>query len=548
MTKPFWYKQEESSKYLENGTWRATISDSWDLNATEAPTKDAIEDTTATLSWAKAKLWIDRVALSLVEAGIGRDEVVVIQLPNSVELHLLRVACEKAGILCVPVLSNMREAEMKYSLGYTDAVAVVIPWTYRGFDYVEMITKIRPELPGLKHVFIAGNDATEGKLSLNNLAPQPIEGSYPPDFLEKRRYQPQDVSIICLTSGTTGFPKFVEYPAATSGIADNLIEILKLGSNDIIAAIAPATRGPNVVVYYAAPRVKAKIVMLPWAGAREALKQIAQKKVTVACLVPTQLAMMQEEAEKQHYDLTSVRIWLCAGSLLPSPLAKAVEKKMGGTVLSQYGAVDFGVMTLALPEDSFETRVSTVGKPRFKDEVKIVDDSGQEVSKGASGEVMGKGPYCALGYYKDTKATREVWNQEGWYATGDLGRFDEEGNLVIVGRKKDLIIRGGQNIYPSEIEGLLITHPKIQNVAVVAMPDPVMGERACAYIVPAGKELLTMGEMVSFLMEKGIAPFKIPERLEVIDKIPMVSDGQKLDKKALARDIANKLSAEGSSK
>ncbi|MFC2021138.1 AMP-binding protein, partial [Chloroflexota bacterium] len=138
------------------------ISEVWDQNAAEVPTKDAIEDQSTTLTWDDAKQWIDRVALSLVEAGIGRGEVVVVQLPNSIELHLLRVACEKSGILCLPILSNMRESEMKYSLAFTDAAAVVIPWTYRGFNYVEMIAKIRPELPGLKHIFVAGNEVPEG--------------------------------------------------------------------------------------------------------------------------------------------------------------------------------------------------------------------------------------------------------------------------------------------------------------------------------------------------------------------------------------------------
>ncbi len=308
MAKPTWYRHEDIKRYVDDGTWRATISQVWDLNAIEAPTKDAIADQTTTLSWADAKQWIDRVALSLVAAGIGRDEVVVVQLPNSIELHLLRVACEKAGILCLPVLSNMRESEMKYTLAYTDAVAVVVPWTYRDFDYVEMIAKIRPALSGLRHVFVAGNEVPDGMPSISHLARQPIEKSYLPDYLEKRRYNPPDVSIICLTSGTTGFPKFVEYPAAASGVADDFIEVLKLTSSDVVAAIAPATRGPNVAVYFAAPKVKAKIVMLPWTDAKEALRQIIQKRVTVACLVPTQLAMMQEEADKQHYDLTSVRI------------------------------------------------------------------------------------------------------------------------------------------------------------------------------------------------------------------------------------------------
>ncbi|MFC2021011.1 AMP-binding protein, partial [Chloroflexota bacterium] len=279
--------------------------------------------------------------------------------------------------------------------------------------------------------------------------------------------------------------------------------------------------------------------------AEEVLRWIEQKRITVPCLVPAQLAMMQEEADKQHYDLTSVRIWLCAGSLLPPSLAEAVERKIGGVVLSQYGAVDFGLATVPLPDDSFETRSSTVGKPWFGAEIKIVDDNGQEVSEDAWGGVMAKSRYSALRYYKDPEATEAVWDKDGWYNTGDLGRFDNDGNLVIVGRKKDLIIRGGQNIYPAEVESLLVTHPTINNVAVVAMPDPVMGEKACAYIVPAGIELLTMEDMVSFLKGKGIASFKIPERIEFVDSFPMVSEGQKIDKKVLAQDIAQKLQAGG---
>ena len=220
MAKPTWHKkQKEVNRYVKNGTWRTTISRVWDQNAVEVPDKDAIEDLTARLTWAEAKRWIDRVALSLVETGIERDEVVALQLPNSVELHLMRVACEKAGVLCLPILSNMRESEVKYSLGYTNAAAIVIPMVYRNFDYAAMIEKIRPALPRLRHVFIIGSEVPGSYLSISDLAKQPIEKRFSPDFLEQRRYQPQDVSFIGLTSGTTGFPKFVEYPAAATVIS-----------------------------------------------------------------------------------------------------------------------------------------------------------------------------------------------------------------------------------------------------------------------------------------------------------------------------------------
>jgi len=162
-----------------------------------------------------------------------------------------------------------------------------------------------------------------------------------------------------------------------------------------------------------------------------------------------------------------------------------------------------------------------------------VDDEGNEVPQGGMGEVWGSGPCCSSGYYNDQEATRQAWTEDGWFRTGDLGMIDEKGNLVIVGRKKDMIIRGGANIYPIEVENLLITHPKILQVAIVKMPDPVMGEKACAYVVPRQGQNFTFDEMISFLKAKEIALYKLPERLEIVDAMPMVGGGQKVDKNLL---------------
>jgi len=166
------------------------------------------------------------------------------------------------------------------------------------------------------------------------------------------------------------------------------------------------------------------------------------------------------------------------------------------------------------------------------------------VRQGVEGEIMAKSLCASSGFYNDEKATREIWDEEGWAAMGDIGMIDERGNLVIAGRKKDMIIRGGQNIYPAEIESLLIDHPKVKDVAVVDMPDPVMGERACAYVVPMKGETLTFDEVITFLKQKNIASFKLPERLELMDKLPTVADGYKVDKKVLRQDIAQKLGKE----
>jgi acyl-CoA synthetase (AMP-forming)/AMP-acid ligase II len=197
------------------------------------------------------------------------------------------------------------------------------------------------------------------------------------------------------------------------------------------------------------------------------------------------------------------------------------------------------------PDDPQDVRFLTAGRPVPGVEVKLVDDEGKEVSPGGVGEVWVRGPTFVSGYYRDAEATAQMWTQDGWFKMGDLGKWDYRGNVAIVGRKKDMIIRGGQNIYPVEIENLLILHPKVSAVAVVGMPDPVMGEKACAYIVPKSGETFTFEEMVSFLKSKNIALFKIPERLEIVERLYMVADNQKVDKKVLQQDIREKLRAEG---
>jgi non-ribosomal peptide synthetase component E (peptide arylation enzyme) len=165
-------------------------------------------------------------------------------------------------------------------------------------------------------------------------------------------------------------------------------------------------------------------------------------------------------------------------------------------------------------------------------EIKLVDDNGKEVPQGDIGEVWATGPSAVSGYYRDPKATAQAWTTDGWFKMGDLGYLDKDGDLVLVVRKKDMIIRAGQNIYPIEVENLLLTHPKIAAVSIVGIPDPIVGEKACAFVVSAGEEKITFEEMVSFLKEQNLSPYKLPEILEFIDKLPLIAD-QKVDKKAL---------------
>jgi non-ribosomal peptide synthetase component E (peptide arylation enzyme) len=224
-------------------------------------------------------------------------------------------------------------------------------------------------------------------------------------------------------------------------------------------------------------------------------------------------------------------------------MAMELEDKMGCCVINEYGAFDIGNFCQSSVDDPPQVRLLTVGKPHPGLELRLVDEAGQDVAKGEAGEIIVRGPTCQGGYFLDPEATWAAWTRDGWGRTGDQGKWDEQGNLVIIGRTKDMIIRGGQNIYPQEVESLLVQHPKVLSAAIVGMPDPEMGERCCAYVVAKPGGEFTFEAMVAFLKEKQVASYKIPERLEVVESLPIVAD-QKVDKKALHQDIVQKIEQE----
>lgn len=544
MARPTRLTDETVADYFRRGAWQpATLADCWDRQAAGWPEGIAVTDGKRRLSWAEAKKWTDRAALALVQLGLARDETLVVQLPNCVELPLLRVACEKAGILCLPVPRTLRHKEMGYCLSVTEAAAVVIPWRYRDFDYFAMLQELKKSLPRLRHILVAGELAPEGALALDRIMELPWEERIDPAILKERSFRADEVSLINATTGSTGLPKFSEYAAAARLLyGRGYIEALRLSEQDVLAALSPAAGGPNIPVYFAAPQIGAKAVFTTHFEVGAALKLIERERVTVACLVPAQLALLAHYPHLNRYDLSSIRFWLSVGAPLAASLAQEAEEKLGAIVLNTYGAVDWGGVVFTAPEDPKEVRYHAVGRPRVGTEVRLVDEEGNPVGPGQIGELQGRGPSCSSGYYKDPAGTEKSWTPDGWFPLGDLAQWADGGNLVIVGRKSDLIIRGGQNIQPGEIEDLLLAHAKIRQAAVIGMPDPIFGERVCAYVIPRGEEQPTLEEIVSFLRSRKIAPYKIPEHLEVVERLPMVSD-TKVDKRLLAVDITTKLRA-----
>ncbi|MFB0532720.1 MAG: class I adenylate-forming enzyme family protein, partial [Desulfatiglandales bacterium] len=297
--------------------------------------------------------------------------------------------------------------------------------------------------------------------------------------------------------------------------------------------------------YVTAPVAGAKIALEYQYKGEKTLAFMEKERVTLIALVPTQLARLLE-LPLDKYDLSSLRIIKTAGGYLPPPLAKKAEKNFGCPILGTYGTQDTGSISGVPITATEEQRYTTVGRLHPGIEIKILDESGKQVDKGGVGTLWFKGPGNSIGYYKDIEKTMtEAFDEEGFATPGDLVTLTDDGFLKIMGRKKNIIIRGGQNIYPREIEDYLLTNPKVTNVAVIPISDRITGERACAFVTLKEGEQLTFEEMVDFLKTKKIATFKLPERLEVLDALPLVGESGKIDNKAMVKMITEKLEKEG---
>ncbi|MFH2013030.1 MAG: AMP-binding protein [Pseudomonadota bacterium] len=547
---PVRYTEKMRKDYVSAGYWGNPMpSELWDRNAIDYPDREAIVDTRNRFTWGQAKKLIDHIALAMLEMGFKKDDIVLLQLPNISEFLILRIALEKAGIISLGIQMFFRHEEIKYVLKATNAKGMFIVRDFHNFNYENMISELRSNLPSLKHIFIVREGGSEETISLNKLVEQPLQGKFNLSDLEKVRIRPLEVYVLLMTSGTTGFPKLIEMTwDSFYHLAKTCVERFEFTKEDVIASFAPISGGPGAVpCWFAAPQSASKVVMLESWNTEEALKLLEREKATIAGAVPAQLIQLIKHPEFHKYDLSNLRAVTYAGATIPYEIAADFEKKTGAKILTFLGSVDGGTLTTTSTDSTPKVRWQSVGKPIAGVEVKLVDEQGLDVSEGEIGEIVWRGPTGYPGLFQDNKSTLEMWggSPDGWFQTGDLGKFDEEGNLYVSGRKKDVIIRGGQNIIPSEIEGLLATHPKVLDIAVVAMPDRVMGEKACAFVIPRPGQEFTFEEMSNFLKEKKIAMYKIPERLEILSEFPTTADGQKIVKRELTERVTKKLEEEG---
>jgi len=549
MTKPTRFTQEMIDDYLARGYWDAvSLTDILEQNALKYPDKEAVVDSTTRNTWSQLNRLTDRIALRLVELDVKRAQAIVAQLPNSVIQLTLCMAFQKAGILSSFAPMTFRHTEMEHVLKTLKAVGVVTLGKYRGFDYFNMAKQLAPSLPELKYIFVVGDDVPQDALSIKQMSEEPIEERYPKDYLRGYSYSALEVSSVVLSSGTTGMPKCIEHIGAGCKAAGwGVVQRTRLTSDDVFGIIAPFSGGPAFQSWWSALQLAAKVCLLERFSPEGTLELIQRERVTFLSAIPTQIVRILRETDLSKYDLSSLRVVRTGAAAFDASLAKETEERMGCKVVVAGGSQETYSFAQTGVDDPAEVRTATLGRPFPKTELKIVDNDGSEVPQGEVGELWVRGAASSSGYYQDIEATIAAWGElgkNGWYRTGDLAKFDRQGNLLLVGRKKDMILRGGQNIFPREIENILVTHPKVQDVAIVGIPDPVLGERACACVVPKQGQKPTLEEIVPFLKGKGVAIYKLPEKLELMTSLPMLADGQKVDKRLLVKGIAERLKLE----
>jgi len=535
---------EMIDRYTSAGFWGQKIwPDFVDETAAGNPERSAIVDSQGRMTYFDFQRQTKTLALRLYDSGIRKEDRVALHLPNWREFVLMRFALARIGAITVPLPIDWQVKEVQYVLSTTGAVGLVVPGKFGDRDFVQEHRDMMQSLPDIRLRLLAGaGDIPPEWISLRSWLEQSSDVSETTLAVEKPGAN--DVDLVVSTSGSSAIPKLVvRTPNCFMATTRQFVEHRgRLGGSDIIAGLAPITRGMGYYIGVAsAVMAGSTMALLDKFSPEAALDWLATTRATVAVAVPTQLIKMLQVKEFDRYDFSALRMIANGGAAIPPVVAKEVEQRFGCVILSAYGSVEGATPACTAPEDSPEQRYTTVGRIMPGMEARIVDDEHHDVSPGATGEVIYRGPGLSLGLWRDPEAYREMLDADGWFKTGDLGVIDQDGFLRIVGRKKEIIIRGGINISPAEVEGLLHECPGVRQVAVVKMPDPVLGERCCAYVVADSEVKVTVAMLADFLASRKVAKYKFPERVEIRDHLPMTADGGKILRRALEEDILHLL-------
>ncbi|MBV9784920.1 MAG: AMP-binding protein [Acidisphaera sp.] len=518
---------EAVRRYTEAGYWGdASIGDILERAARAHPEREALVDGSRRLSYAQYWRQAQRLAAHWLRLGLTRDDVIAIQLPNWSEFAIAVAAASLLGIPFCHFHSDFRRKEVEFILGFSGASLLVMPSTFRGFDHQAMLRELRPVLPRLRHLEVVGEDVTPDAFDLRRFLDEDAPAEASEDEVRRHRPHGNDVLRLLFTSGTTGDPKAVVHTHNTSLASCRFhVHDYHITSSSAFLLFLPVGLnwgfGSTIQTLIAGCRIVYLDVFRPEA----ALALIERERITHFATAPAGLVAMLGVADFARYDLSSLEVVITGGASCPIELIRRWRAAAPGHLLELYGMAECGGQACTDLADDPEAVAGTVGRPSREMGMRLVDESDRDVPAGEVGEILSRGPSVMLGYYNNPDANARTFTRDGWARTGDLGTLDAAGYLRIVGRRKEMIIRGGANIYPREIEEVLHKHPAIADAAVIGLPDEKLGETACACIVLRPGASLSAGEVVDFLRGT-IATYKLPERVHFLAALPRTPTGK----------------------
>ncbi|MEU8080910.1 AMP-binding protein [Catellatospora citrea] len=524
--------------YVRAGYWRqrplGDLPWQWEHRHGE---RTALVDGARRLSFRELAESADALAERLLADGLADGDNLLLQLPNSAELVVLFLACLRIGVAPVMMLPSHRDHEMVAVARHAGVAAVAVPDTLRGYDHAALAERVRAQAPTVRSVLVAGR-AGPGQTPLRLPRVDPAEVDARRRRLDAHRVDPAGVALFLLSGGSTGLPKLI---ARTHNDYDyNLhrsAQVCGYGPDTVYLVALPA--GHNFPLgspgLLGALAWGGTVVLSPSPSPQQVFGLVARERVTDVAAVPAVVARWVEAIEAGAApDLSSMRTVQVGGSLFAPEAARQARVTLGCRVQQVYGMAE-GLLNYTRPTDGDEVEATTQGRPISPhDEIRVVGADGRPVPPGHSGELLTRGPYTPRGYFDAAEHNRAVFTEDGFFRTGDLVYLHPSGNLVVSGRSKDIINRGGEKIAADEIERLVQQLPGVAEVAAVAGPDPVLGERICVYAVLRPGHELTLDQVRALFAAQGVALFKVPQVLEVVAELPHTPVG-KIDKPELRR-------------
>jgi 2,3-dihydroxybenzoate-AMP ligase/mycobactin salicyl-AMP ligase len=538
------YKKEDAEKYNRLRWWAGlTFGDVLDKAADIHPRQEALVDSKSRLTYSQVREMANRLAISLMELGVKATDRVLIQLPNWNEFVYSYFGLQKIGAIPVLLIDRYRQYEINHLFRLTGATCWIVPERYRKIDYLPIINDVLRNSPKIKHVILVRGKKHRGLLNLEKLIDRAGVTGKNLNGLAKRRPDPMQVAHMGPTGGTTGLPKVVprthnDYLCRVEYAA----RAWELTNNDIMLLTAPIGHDLSFSLgLCTALFTFGKVVMLDSTEPEDICRTIEREKVTAVAWTPTFVSRLINFGGLGKYDLSSLTKMYCGGGASPAQLVRDASKKLRCVYVNAYGGTE-GMKAQTRLDDDIELACRSVGKPTCPyDTYKIVDQNGKELPRNTQGELVIKGPGIFTGYYNAPEENKKAFDKDGFFKTGDLAVIDDSGNITLTGRIREMINRGGESISAVEIENLIAAHPDVAAVAVIGMPDPVMGEKVCAYIQSKPGAKIDFEGVISFLKSKRASVLQLPERIEFVNTLPLTKS-KKVDKKVLVEDIKKKIS------